>query len=142
MIRCPSLHLSVLIGSSGPELLPRHLGASIPAVSVIVQRDVVLLAAVVAPHLPDVAVVTSLPARTTVEIVTETTIAETEATDPAVLMTGKSKPPIFLPQSLTFHTRDRDIKDERDRDREEVRENGTNGEDRKGDFLLPTRTKN
>jgi RNA recognition motif-containing protein len=27
--------------------------------------------------------------------------------------------------------RDRDIKDERDRDREEVRENGTNGEDRK-----------
>lgn len=38
--------------------------------------------------------------------------------------------------------RDRDIKDERDRDREEVRENGTNGEDRKGEFILPSRTKN
>jgi hypothetical protein len=41
-----------------------------------------------------------------------------------------------------LYFRDRDIKDERDRDREEVRENGTNGEDRKGEFILPSRTKN
>jgi hypothetical protein len=34
------------------------------------------------------------------------------------------------------------MKDDRDRDREEVRENGTNGEDRKGEFELPSRTKN
>ena len=34
-------------------------------------------------------------------------------------------------------SRDRDIKDER----EDGRENGTNGEDRKGDFTLPTRHK-
>ena len=33
--------------------------------------------------------------------------------------------------------RDRDTKD----DREEVRENGTNGEDRKGKLALPTRPK-
>jgi hypothetical protein len=142
MIPYLSLHLSMLTGSSGLELLPQHLGASILAVSVTVQLDAVLLAAVVALHLPDVAVATSLLARTTVETVTETTTVETEATDPAVQMTGKNERPDFLLQSLTFHTRDRDIKDERDRDREEVRENGTNGEDRKGDFILPARSKN
>jgi hypothetical protein len=36
--------------------------------------------------------------------------------------------------------RDRDVKDERDRD--ETRENGTNGEDRKGELEPPSRNKN
>lgn len=41
---------------------------------------------------------------------------------------------------LTYsYNRDREVKEERDRD--EPRENGTNGEDRKGDLTLPTRTK-
>jgi hypothetical protein len=35
-------------------------------------------------------------------------------------------------QVLTNSSSDRDTKEERDRDREEPRENGTNGEDRKG----------
>jgi len=34
-----------------------------------------------------------------------------------------------------MNSRDRDVKD----DREEARENGTNGEDRKGDFTIPMR---
>jgi hypothetical protein len=59
----------------------------IPAVSATVQLDVVLLA-VAALHLLDVAEVTSLLARMTAGTVTETTIVETEATAPAVLMTG------------------------------------------------------
>lgn len=36
-----------------------------------------------------------------------------------------------------FSDRDRDVKEER----EEVRENGTNGEDRKGDFQIPMRNR-
>jgi hypothetical protein len=42
--------------------------------------------------------------------------------------------------SLTTHTStsDREVKDER----EDGRENGTNGEDRKGEFEIPTRMKN
>lgn len=40
----------------------------------------------------------------------------------------------------TDKTRDREVKD--DREREEGRENGTNGDDRKGEFDLPTRHKN
>jgi hypothetical protein len=73
--------------SSGPELPLLHHGALIPAENVsVLQLDVVLLA-VVAPHLLDVAVVTSLLARTIVETETETTNVET-ATDLAVQMTG------------------------------------------------------
>jgi hypothetical protein len=75
---------------SGQELLPLHLGALIPAVSVTVQLDAVLLAVVAALHLLDAAEVTSLLARMTAGTVTETTIVETEATAPAVLMTGES----------------------------------------------------
>jgi hypothetical protein len=81
--------LLMLTIDSGPELLPLHLGALIPAVSATVQLDVVLLA-VAALHLLDVAEVTSLLARMTAGTVTETTIVETEATAPAVLMTGES----------------------------------------------------
>lgn len=38
------------------------------------------------------------------------------------------------------NVRDREVKEERDR--EEGRENGTNGDDRKGEFELPNRQKN
>jgi hypothetical protein len=85
---------------SGPELPRLHLGALIPVVSVTVHLDVVLPAVVAAHHLLDVDVVTSLLARTTAETVTEITIVETEATAPAVQMTGKpTYIPIFLPRS-------------------------------------------
>ena len=59
----------------------------------MLQLDAVLLA-VVAPHLLDVAVVTSLLARTIVETETETTNVET-ATDLAVQMTGENHVPIL-----------------------------------------------
>jgi len=59
----------------------------------VLQLDAVLLA-VVAPHLLDVAVVTSLLARTIVETETETTNVET-ATDLAVQMTGENHVPIL-----------------------------------------------
>jgi hypothetical protein len=66
----------------------------IPAENVnVLQLDAVLLA-VVAPHLLDVAVVTSLLARTIVETETETTNVET-ATDLAVQMTGENHVPIL-----------------------------------------------
>jgi thioredoxin-like negative regulator of GroEL len=113
----------------------------IQAESVSVLQLDVALRAVVAPHLLDVAVVTSLLARMTVETETETMSVET-ATDLAVQMTGKNHVPMLWPNLLTILSRDRDIKDDRDRDREEIRENGTNGEDRKGEFELPSRTKN
>jgi hypothetical protein len=41
-------------------------------------------------------------------------------------------------EPYTHNVRERDVKREDDRDRED-RENGTNGEDRKGDFALPSR---
>jgi hypothetical protein len=113
----------------------------IQAESVSVLQLDVALRAVVAPHLLDVAVVTSLLARMTVETETETMSVET-ATDLAVQMTGKNYVLMLWPNLLTILSRDRDIKDDRDRDREEIRENGTNGEDRKGEFELPSRTKN
>jgi hypothetical protein len=94
--------LLMLTIDSGPELLPLHLGALIPAVSVTAQLDVVLLAVVAALHLLDVAEVTSLLARMTAGTVTETTIVETEATAPAVLMTGESYAASFSSRSLTF----------------------------------------
>ncbi len=56
----------------------------------VLQLDVVLLAVLVAPHLLDVAVVTSLLARMTVETETGIMIVETEGTDPAAQMTGKN----------------------------------------------------
>jgi hypothetical protein len=80
----------MLTTDSGLELLPLHLGASIRAVNVsVLQAAAVLHAVVDALHLLDVAVVISLPERTIAETVTETTIVETEATDPVVQMTGK-----------------------------------------------------
>lgn len=88
--------------NSGPELLRLHLGALTPAVSVsVLQLGVVLLAVLVALHLLDVAVVTSLLARMTAEIETETTIVETEATDPAAQMIGKNNALIYGFPSLT-----------------------------------------
>jgi hypothetical protein len=54
----------------------------------VLQAAAVLHAVVDALHLLDVAVVISLPERTIAETVTETTIVETEATDPVVQMTG------------------------------------------------------
>jgi hypothetical protein len=99
LLRRGLLRLSVLTINSGPELLPLHLGALIPAVNVIVlQLDVVLPAAVAALHLLDVAAATSLPAKmiAETETATETTIVEIEPTGPAVQMTGKkSDAPIF-----------------------------------------------
>ncbi len=94
--RCASLLYPVLTINSGLELRLLHLGASILAASVnVLQQDAVLPAVVAAPHLLDEAVATSLLARTTAETETETetTIVETDPTDPAVQMTGKSVAP-------------------------------------------------
>ena len=80
----------MLILYSGLELLPLHLGALTPAVSVSVPLVDDVLLAVADALLPlDAAVVTSLPERMIVETVTETTTVETEATDPVVQTTGK-----------------------------------------------------
>jgi hypothetical protein len=92
--RCASLLFPVLTIESGLELLLLHLGASIPAASVnVLQQDAVLPAVVAAPHPLDEAVATSLLARTTAETETVTTIVETDPTDPAVQMIGKSVAP-------------------------------------------------
>lgn len=92
--RCASLLFPVLTINSGLELRLLHLGASIPAASVnVLQQDAVLPAVVAAPHPLDEAVATSLLARTTAETETATTIVETDPTDPAVQMIGKSVPP-------------------------------------------------
>jgi len=86
----PLYHLSLLTINSGLELLRLRLGVSIPVVSVSVPlADAVLLAVADALHLLDVVVVTSHPEKMIAETVTETTIVETEATDPVVRMTGK-----------------------------------------------------
>ena len=129
---------------SGPELLHLPHGASILAENVMVRHlDVALLAVVVVLHLLDeVVVVTTLPVRTIAETETEITIVENVVeTGHAAPMTGKmglcTNRRLLI---LTERIRDRDVKDERDRD--EVRENGTNGEDRKGEFELPSRVKN
>jgi len=136
----------LLTPNSGPVLHHLPPGASILAVSVSVpQLDVVLLLAVVVVLLlPDVAVVAiTLPARTTVVIATETTNVAivTVAIVHAALTTGNYLAFCFGVAWFAdkFH-RDREVKE--DREREEGRENGTNGEDRKGEFVLPSRTKN
>ncbi|KAL5321795.1 hypothetical protein ACEPPN_009758 [Leptodophora sp. 'Broadleaf-Isolate-01'] len=52
----------------------------------------------------------------------------------------RSGGPSTLFRMATDKPRDREVKDERERD--EGRENGTNGDDRKGEFELPSRHKN
>jgi hypothetical protein len=129
--------------TSGLVLLHLPRGDLIPVESVkALHLDVVLLAVVVAPHPLDVDVVVTFPlARMNAEIETETTIVEIVVeTALAARMTGEILTSCILYVMLTALLRDRDVKDERDRD--ETRENGTNGEDRKGEFELPSRTKN
>jgi hypothetical protein len=129
--------------TSGLVLLHLPRGDLIPVESVkALHLDVVLLAVVVAPHPLDVDVVVTFPlARMNAEIETETTIVEIVVeTALAARMTGEILTSCILYVMLTALLRDRDVKDERDRD--ETRENGTNGEDRKGEFEPPARNKN
>jgi hypothetical protein len=53
-------------------------------------------------------------------------------------MIGEDKSTLNVSPQVNRFCRDRDAKE----DREEVRENGTSGEDRKGDIALPSRVKN
>ncbi|PBP16293.1 hypothetical protein BUE80_DR013000 [Diplocarpon rosae] len=127
--------------SSGPEPLLLPHGALILAASasVLVALQVaaaVLLAVVVVLHLPDVDAAITLPARTNAE--TETTTAVT-AIALAVQRIGKRMSHFHQTTTYTL-SRDREVKDERERD-DAGRENGTNGEDRKGELALPSRPK-
>lgn len=113
------------------------------AVNLLVLLDAALLAVVDVPHLLDAVVVeTSRLARMIAVTVTTTVETETAPTDPAAQTIGKEGYGIILDSwTLTWLNRDRDVKEERDRDRDEGRDNGTNGEDRKGEFVLPSRSK-
>lgn len=134
-----NFQLSVLTSIySGPEPHHQHPGDSTLAVIVnALPVGAALPAEVVVALLPVAAVETTLLARTIAG--TATMIDETVVIALVAQMIGKlpSKCRFVTTSAYTQICRDRDIKD----DREEVRENGTNGEDRKGELALPTRSK-
>lgn len=106
---------------------------------VIVDAD--LLAEVAALHLPDAAVVViTLLARMIAETVTTSAVTVTAlAAQTPIGTKHPARASQLALHPLTYPSRDREVKNDRE---EEVRENGTNGEDRKGEFVLPERRKN
>ena len=96
-------------------------------------------------HLPEEAVVITLLARMTDETETESVTGTMTAGTVIALaapMTGSSIQSHYPISMLIYgYCSDRDTKDDRDRE-ESARENGTNGEDRKGELTLPLHPRN
>lgn len=102
----------------------------------VLQLVVVLLAEALAAYLlvETVVVVITLLARMTAETVITTAVI---VTDPAPQMTGKYNCEALIAITNASGS-DRDVKEERD----DSRENGTTGEDRKGELAIPMHIKN